>query len=669
MTITPRPGASSPAAAKSLTRPTTLIGKRNQTDDESSPIPAKREKVTFDETVQVQDLYEWEKAPEVISEGVRRAIQRHAQGDNAAYNEVKGVFDARGDQTKDISPATMRSYTNALLSNVSSLNKSCSDLVHAVLNSEWLGREDDYIKIYVRLVVNVASAQGNFLADVLRMLVENLGVTPPSNGNLPGLPIVPRAQIHRRVHFALRCLLGSIPSASFVLSSVLVNQFPHQDDSPRSHVVYIQNLFQIITYEPALKFDLLSLITDRLVKIDVQVQVDYEDLEADGKDELAQGIALIGKGAIGSADGFDNSGDDTDSSEDTDDEDAQRAKDIKRNANKVDMMLDLLFKRYDEDFHAESAHVRLAARDTLMSQFMTIILPSQRSRHTQFLLFHFAQTSLEFIDTFVGTCISTAFDKKQLATVRQAGAAYLASFVARGVHVPANIVRDVFDLISIELDRLRAQYEPDCRGPSLRRYAPYYWLIQAALYIFCFRWRDLRYGPNDDDDDDDDDDGDDALLPSVIEHQWRPGVKETLTMNIFGTKLNPLKVCQPDLVEQFAEIANHLGVIYVYGLLETNKRIHVSQFSSPMSLGAYGQPGRETALSSRSDDYHHLDAFFPFDPIMLPRSKVWVDGDCRQWTGPPPRPDSEFESDSDDDGAEDSQVEEDTATDVSKDSA
>ena len=490
-------------------------------------------------------------------------------------------------------------------------------------------------------------------------------LAPPSNGRLPGLPVVPRAQMQGRVHFALRFLLGVIPSASFALSSVLISQFPHQDDSPRSHVVYIQNLFRIMEYEPALKTDLSSLVTDRLVKIDVQVQVDYEDLEADGKDELAQDIALVRKEGNGGVDHFDDSSDDTDSSEDTEDEDAQRAKNIKRNANKVDMMLDLLFKRYDEDFHSDSADVRFAAQDNLLSQFMTIILPSQRSRHTQFLLFHFAQTSPGFIDTFVGTCISTAFDKKQSATIRQAGAAYLASFVARGAHVPASIVCDVFDLIGIELDRLRAQYEPDCRGPNLRRYAPYYCLVQAALYIFCFRWRDLRYDAEDEEEDADDD----PLPLSVVEHHWRPGVKETLTKNIFGTKLNPLKVCQPDLVEQFAEIANNLGVMYVYGLLETNKRIHISQLCNSMSMGACGQPSRETALSSRKDDCNHLDAFFPFDPIILPRSKKWVDGDCREWTGPPPRPYNGFESDSDEEAAEDGHIEEDTATDISKDSA
>ena len=177
--ITPRPAGSAPVATKPITRPITLIRKRDQTDDGSSPVPTKRGRVTFDDNVKVQDLHDWERAPEVILERVRRAIRKHALGDNAAYNELKAVFDAKGHEATDYSPATMRSYISALLSNVSSLNKTCADLVHSLLNSEWLGREDDYVKIFVRIVVNIASAQGNFLADVLRMLVENLHVGKP----------------------------------------------------------------------------------------------------------------------------------------------------------------------------------------------------------------------------------------------------------------------------------------------------------------------------------------------------------------------------------------------------------------------------------------------------------------------------------------------------------
>lgn len=635
--------------------------------------------MSFSNNVQVQDLHDWEKAPELILEEVRRAIQRHALGDEAGYNKLKSLFDAKDNGSTDITPATLRKYTTALLNSVSSLNKSYSALVHAVLSSKWLGSDEDYFKIYVRLVVNIVSVHGNFLEDALGMLVENLGIgmtqinvvdagpkltmwlATPSNGQLPESPLISRAQAHSRVHYALQCLLGAVPSASFTLCSILVNQFPHQDDSPRSHLLYVQNLFQVLTYAPALQNDLLSLVIERLVKIDVQVQVDYEDLEADGKDELAQEIAFTGNNKDKNFDDVNDTGDDTDTSDDEADEDAQRTKSIRRNASKVDMLLEVLFKRYDRDFKAASATARHAAQDALLSQFMTIILPTQRSRHTQFLLFHFAQTSSDFIDTFVGTCISTAFDKKQPANLRQAGAAYLASFVARGVHVSPSIVRDVFDLLSIELDKLRAQYEPDCRGPHLGRYAPYYCLVQAAMYIFCFRWRDLEYDPDVDEEDND------SPSPYGIEHHWRSGVKETFTRNIFGTKLNPLKVCQPDLVEQFAEVARQLDIIYVFGLIEANKRIHFAHLSNSR-MGAYGQPCRETALSSRKDDeHHHLDAFFPFDPIMLPRSKKWVEGDCREWSGPPKRPSDESASDSED--LTDSEVEEGTATDASRDSA
>jgi len=419
-----------------------------------------------------------------------------------------------------------------------------------------------------------------------------------------------------------------------------------------------------VKYAPELRGDVLSLILDRLVKLDVRVQVDYEDLQAGAREAVDQQITRP------SDNGFENdeSSDDSDDGEnpniDAENTVAPEVKEVLENADKVDAILELLFEHYDEEFRSTSTTIRHGALDTLLTHFMTIILPTQRSRHTQFLVFHFAQTSPEFVDTFVGTCVSTAFEKNQPALVRQAGAAYLASFVARGMHVPSNIVRDVFDYIGIELSRLRGLYEPNCQGPSLRRYSSYYCLVQALLYIFCFRWQDLEYNS--------DEDSEDEQLPTPYrgDHQWMPGVKETLTQNIFSTKLNPLKVCQPDLVEQFAEMANRLGVIYVFGLIETNKRINFAQWSGATTMTAYGHPSRETALSARKDDDHHfLDGYFPFDPITLPKSRKWVEGDCREWTGlPGVDRDGDDESESEAEDVGESEVEEDTATEQSNDS-
>ena len=388
----------------------------------------------------------------------------------------------------------------------------------------------------------------------------------------------------------------------------------------------------------------------------MQVQVDLEDLAEDFDDGLVQGVPQLRNDEDDDMDDSDNSDDESETGDETGDAEAQRTKVIQRNVEKMDTILDLLFSHYDCMFSNSTAEDRVRAFSILQSHFDTIILPTHRARHTQFLIFHFSQTSSIFIDSFVSHCAGVTLDRNQPAMVRQGAAAYLASFVARGKHVPASDVRTVFGYVSRELDRLQVDYEPSCRGPNLRRYSTYYILVQALLYIFCFRWRELETRPEEDFDDDDD-----LPSPYVDEHQWIPGVKETFERHIHS-KLNPLKVCSPVIVTEFARVAYRLGLVYVYSILETNKRIRLSQFSSTPNT-EYGQPHRETALSARKDESHqHLDEYFPFDPYHLPRSKRWVEGDYREWTDLPGVEDEQgVESESDEDT--DSGVEEGTGTD------
>ena len=433
----------------------------------------------------------------------------------------------------------------------------------------------------------------------------------------------------------LRYLLQLVPSASSVLMSVLTSLFPHSSESKGAHVIYVKNLLRVVDYTPELRAEILALITERLVKIDVQIQVDLEDLAEDVGDGLVQSLPELHQklsDEVEDEEEEEENDDDSDTSDEEIDPDAQRAKDITANVEKLDLILDILFSHYAPLFSGTSIEVREASLDVLLSQFAIIILPTYRSRHTQFLLFHFAQTSPTLIDNFVGACVHIAFDKGRPSIMRQSAAAYLASFVARGMHVPSQIVRDVFDYIGSQLDVLRTENEGTCRGPDLRRYSNYYSLVQALLYIFCFRWRDLQALPNEQADDDDD-----LPITEIQNHLWIPGIKDTLAQNIFS-RLNPLKVCSPAIVTQFAQIANHLGLIYVFHLLETNKRLRLSQFSGSAASRStlYSQPERETALSVRKEEsFQKLDEYFPFDPYHLPKSKRWLDGDYREWKGVP----------------------------------
>lgn len=66
------------------------------------------------------------------------------------------------------------------------------------------------------------------------------------------------------------------------------------------------------------------------------------------------------------------------------------------------------------------------------------------------------------------------------------------------------------------------------------------------------------------------------------------------------------------------------------------------------------------------EENQHLDEYFPFDPYHLPKSKRWIEGDYREWTGIPGLDNEKAaESDSGEGEMEDSDVEEGTETEES----
>ena len=474
-----------------------------------------------------------------------------------------------------------------------------------------------------------------------------------SSGRLPGFPTVTREQLASRIHVTLKYLLRLIPSASSTLSPILSSKFPPSDDTKKVHVTYIENLVRLTEYAPELKSDIFALITDRLVKIDVQMQVDLSDLDDEVAAAIVQALTLnpSNRGEE-DVDGEDSDSDaDSVTSDESLDNDSKRIKEVEGNVEKMDAILDLLFTIYDPSFTDPHSFEAASMFETLLGHFTNIILPTYHSRHTQFLLFHFAQKAEHLVDQFAGTCVQLAFESGRPAVLRQSSSAYLASFVARGAHVPAHVVRTVFELIGSHLDNMRADNELSCRGPDLQRYSTFYAMTQALLYIFCFRWRDLLAS------DELLDENDDAFLGRDL--NWTPGIKETLSRTIYS-KLNPLKICSPPIVSEFAKIARHLRFMYIYPLLETNKRIRLSQFASSRGNGALG----ETGNGGNNESWHQLDAYFPFDPYQLPVSKRWVDPDYVQWKGIPGLDEEEDEDESgdeEDDG--DIEVEDDTATD------
>lgn len=584
-----------------------------------------------------------DKSLAVVREEVRRAIHRHVSaGDSQAYDSIKEIFTAdpkNADEAMssyDLPTRTaLKHHLLGLLSHVASLDRNCSGLVNAVINSEWLGRDESYVKLFIRFLGNLAAAQGTYLGAVLKMLAAKLAGVSRGTGRLPNYSAVRAPEIYTRVHMALRYVMRLIPAGSGTLSPILSQQFPFETDPAKSYIAYTRNLIQIIDYAPELQSDILSLITERLVKVDVQIQSDLEDFEDELEDDL-----------LGVADGDEEIDDDDDASvtsEDSDDEN-RRTEEMKENIRKVDGIIDILFEYYTPTFTSGSVDDKENTLDLLLSHFQTIILPTYRSRHSQFLLFHFSQSSPVLVDRFASACVQLIFNKLQPGILRQSAAAYLASFVARGAHIPGEVIRDVFDLLIVHLNNLRMDYEADCRGPDLRRYGPFYSTAQALLYIFCFRWRDLTTAAIE---------GDspqqvEELEPSQI--AFPPTIKEFLHRAIYS-RLNPLKICSPSIVTEFARIAHHFQLLYVFPLIETNKRLRVTAFRSISTLSNPGFSQVEREIRAGDHLGYQLDAYFPFDPYSLPRSRRWLEGDYVEWRGVPGLDDGDdSDSGADDDG-------------------
>ena len=165
---------SAPSPSISITRRPTLVRKHDEIPDQPSTEPLKRAKVTFSDDVEVNDVQEWEKAPDIVHEEVRRAIQMNGVGDTSGYDEVKSIYSVSARQERELSSCTLRNYTNALVGNIAALNRSCSSLISVVLRSDWLIQDGDYISTYARFLANLVSTHGTFLPDVLSMLVNNM---------------------------------------------------------------------------------------------------------------------------------------------------------------------------------------------------------------------------------------------------------------------------------------------------------------------------------------------------------------------------------------------------------------------------------------------------------------------------------------------------------------
>jgi RNA polymerase I-specific transcription initiation factor RRN3 len=164
----------------------------------------------------------------------------------------------------------------------------------------------------------------------------------------------------------------------------------------------------------------------------------------------------------------------------------------------LDALMTTLFNYVDPLFPTSDSDPTLQAEqvfDSLLSTFVSRILPTYHSRHAQFFLFRTSQSNPLFLDKYLGLLLERALDASVPTIARRASSAYLASFIARAKHITADTIRTVVEMLCIYLSRI-LESTPSSKyatGTAIgnQRLEGAYIVFQAVIYIYCFRWREL----------------------------------------------------------------------------------------------------------------------------------------------------------------------------------
>ncbi|GJE84320.1 RNA polymerase I-specific transcription initiation factor RRN3 [Phanerochaete sordida] len=613
---------------------------------------------------------------------INNALQQKAKGISEAFDELVDQFNPKqANADSATTSAQLRLWILALSHVVSRLERVHSALVEAVISMQWTTMDNNFVKSYTSFVGMLVSAKPEYLTLVLGKIasgftyqsgLQALDASMPETSSQP----LTRRTVYDRLHYLLEHLLTLVPTLPSTLQPLLAQNFPHKRLSQASQVTYIRNLLRITEYCPELSDRILATIIDRAIQIDVEIQVELEELEEQAAEEQSELFDFDPFDTVVGQEGESDSENDSDSEDgdnlsdlsseadgEADDDEPQEEEPtnfqhVQDMVNKLDAILKNVFDHFTHSHivsnsppsstglptpiatpgtaspssppltphpmqKLESVEELKALKRSqffsLLSIFERTILRTFKSRYTQFLVFWFSSLDPEFSDLFQGMLVSKALLEEDQPTVtRAAAASYIASFVSRAVFVGRESTRQVVACLCNFLANRLAMLDAGLQGgapPSAAAHSVFYAVTQAVFLIFCFRWRDLTH------ENDEHDELAGAADADGAAGKWMPELE--ILRRVVQSDLNPLKICAPSVVMQFARVAHATDFLYCYPLIEANRRSEYASAGTPAA--------RRLAQLLGGAVQTDLNTFFPFDPYKLPRSGAYIEGVYREW--------------------------------------
>lgn len=447
---------------------------------------------------------------------------------------------------------------------ISILNQDLRLFVEAVLLIKWVDYSDNVVSKYQSFIYNLLSAH-NYHA---KLAIDSLVYKFLPDADEPdwenGVPNTKDLQRCVNVHCVINTLLNIIPMCQELLLQSLISNYPYFKKSSHSHEMYLHNILYILDYWPQIRGDLLHLIFSKLVLLDANApREEVESKENEIENNLFE---------------FDDAS-------------------IKVNCDKMkheiahtlDVCLCKIFHHIMMITH-ESGQFNWDQTKSLYQDILVVfdkvVLPTYNIHHVPFIMFFLCSLKPTITEAFLNFLWRKVCNPNVASIHRHTAVSYMASLVARASFVPLYMIKGTLqEMANWIFAYMATQDEHGCINSDIRIHIVFYSICQALFYIIAFRHKDLVNKKRD---------------IAFLENLNLP--------KIVTSHLNPLRVCQTAIVQNFASVARTYQLAYCYAVMEHNSRNLI-----PIIY----QDDKGSVLISNNT----LDSFFPFDPIVLKRSK------------------------------------------------
>lgn len=544
-----------------------------------------------------------------------------AQNDSIQMNSLTAKINLPLTHSDALSLSNFNIVLRSLIINMSKLDNSASaSLITAVLRYRWLdipaasrGSDDfvTFLDLYAQFVSVLVSSLPKYLHEVLKKLIREFP------------DVAPESQYpHHRI---LQRFVSYIPTCINTIPPILAKCIPHHLSASTTEIVnFILNSVRIVSYCPDLRYNVWQMVIECCIKLDVELQNELDDLDDEEIEDLInENDDEIDDDLVGEVEGSEVYN-------------VTLTRNIKRLVSKLDSTLELILKSTANSFTLEELNSGdgVSLFNTLTSLFKTHILPTHFTKSTQFFLFHISQFQPELGDSFLVLLIDVAFSPNEILEKRLKALQYLSSYIARAKNLTKHQVVFIVSYLIGWINKYITEREQEVLSDAsavggMERFKLFYASFQALLYIFCFRHKQLTSS---------DESG---------KGEWECDL-DKFFQRVIIAKFNPLKYCDETVVYIFAKLATKLNVCYCYSIIEHNKRERMTQSNSnlPSSVGNF----------RHKQEFLDLEAYFPFDPLVLPSCKSLISANYVEWRDVNPGGDDDDDEDSgshpEDDGAD-----------------